>query len=80
MPHIEPGDAGIILKGDGTFQLWNTFKDIAPENLTPHQIEVGKILMGFAAALKLPQIMQVLHTVANDKNIFSETVDVGTKQ
>ena len=37
-------------------------------------------LMAFAAALKLPQLLDVLFQVANDPNVFSQAVDVGTRQ
>lgn len=75
LPKFEDGDAGIILKADGTFLLWNTYKDLNPANMTERQLEQGKVLMAFAAALKLPQIMDVLLQIASDPAIFDNIVD-----
>ncbi len=77
MPKFEDGDAGIILKADGTFRVWNTIKD--PTHPTEAQLNQGRILLAFSAALQLPQIMDVLLTVANDPAVFNETVDIGRK-
>jgi hypothetical protein len=57
-PTIEPGDAGIILKADGTFRVFNTIAD--PTNLTPAQLELGRKLLALAAVLKDPEILNLL--------------------
>lgn len=61
-PTVEEGDAGIILKADGTFRVFNTFKD--PTNLTPAQREVGKKLIALAAALHDQTILDLLYNGA----------------
>lgn len=80
LPAFETGDAGIILKADGSFQLWNTLDKPSAETLTPRQIEQGEILMAFSAALKLPPLMSVLKQVANDPEVFDQIIDTGRKQ
>jgi hypothetical protein len=77
-PRFEDGDAGIILKADGSFRVWNTIKD--PGNPTPYQLEQSRILLAFMAALKLPQIMDVLFQVASDPEIFPKVVEHGLVQ
>jgi hypothetical protein len=57
-PTIEPGDAGIILKTDGTFRVFNTIAD--PANLTPAQLELGRKVLALAAVLKDPVILDLL--------------------
>lgn len=61
---IEEGDAGLILKKDGSFHLFNTHKDIDQSALTERQVEQGKILLSFSVALQSPQIMELLHSLA----------------
>lgn len=75
IPKFEKGDAGIILKSDGSFVVWNTFED--PANPTARQIEQGEALLAFSAALKVPQLMDVLLNVAKDPAVFDQTVNVG---
>jgi hypothetical protein len=78
IPKFESGDAGIILKASGEFIIWNCFPD--PANPTEHEREVGKTLMALAAAIRVPQILDVLNSLANDANIFPKSVDTGVKQ
>jgi hypothetical protein len=77
IPKFEPNDAGIILKADGNFVIWSTFED--PSHPTEQQTKRMSYLMAFAAALKLPPIMDVLLQVANDPAIFKDVVDTGPK-
>jgi hypothetical protein len=79
LPTLEEGDAGIILKKNGEFLLWNTHAAIDPENLTERQAEQARILAAFTAALRIPEIMAVLLDVASDPHIFGSTIDVGRK-
>jgi hypothetical protein len=76
-PKFEDNEAGITLKADGTFIIWSTFKD--PSHPTEQQIKQMESLTAFAAALKLPQIMDVLVRVANDPVIFDTITDTGPK-
>jgi hypothetical protein len=57
-PKVEEGDAGIILKADGTFRVFNTIAD--PANATPIQIEMGRKLLALAAVLKDPEILTLI--------------------
>jgi hypothetical protein len=72
---IGEGDAGIIIKADGSFQVFNTFKDYDPNNPTPEQLEVGQKLTAIAVALKFKPVMDLLKQMANDPEIVGETVD-----
>jgi hypothetical protein len=61
-PTIAEGDAGIILKADGTFRIFNTIAD--PTNLTPAQRELGQKLLALATALQDPVILDLLYQAA----------------
>jgi hypothetical protein len=65
---IQEGDAGIVLKRDGSFQLFSTGA-IDADNLSPEQISQAKILNALAVALAIPQIMEVLFRMAEDPDI-----------
>lgn len=67
---IEEGDAGIILKPDGSFQIFNTHRHIDGANLTPEQLRQGKILLALATALAHPQLLDVLMEASNDPDIM----------
>jgi hypothetical protein len=78
IPKFEKGDAGIILKANGEFVVWNTFENpAAPDEA---QLETARKLMGLAAALRLPQVMDVLLQVASDPTIFSQPVNIDSRQ
>jgi len=79
LPQFEEGDAGIILKANGSFVVWNTHKNINPETMTEKELWQGKALMAFAAALKIPQIMDVLMQVATDPQVFDQVISTGVK-
>jgi len=66
---ISEGDAGIILKEDGSYQVFNLHADLEADNLTPRQIEQANILLGFTMALKFPQIMEVLYKLSKDDRL-----------
>lgn len=72
---IEHGDAGVILKPDGTFKVFSTGID-GP--LTPAQEAQGKKLIALAIALRYPEVMSVLERMANDPDIVGEGIDLGT--
>jgi hypothetical protein len=65
---IEEGDAGVILKKDGTFQVFNTHTDLDPKNLTEMQIQQGRMILGLTIALKVPEIMEKLIELALDES------------
>lgn len=62
-PTVEEGDAGIILKADGSFRIFNTIAD--PTRLTPAQRETGKKLIALATALQDPVILDILMQAAS---------------
>ena len=76
---IGEGDAGIILRADGSFQIFNCHSDLDPQNLTERQIEQGETLQALSVALQIPQVMEVLLRMASDPAIVGDTVDVGPK-
>jgi hypothetical protein len=77
MAPIKEGDAGVILREDGTFQIFSSGK-IDPENLSQGQVEQGRKLNALALALSLPQVMEVLLRMADDPAIVGEPgVDLG---
>lgn len=70
-PTFDEGDAGIILKKNGDFQIFNTHKSIDPNNLTPEQLAQGKRLI--AAGL----VMQHSHLLEMVLNAAAEAVPYG---
>jgi hypothetical protein len=71
---IEHGDAGVILKPDGTFKVFSTGVDGA---LTPAQEAQARKLIALAVALRFPEVMAVLERMADDPNIVGEGIDLG---
>jgi len=72
---IESGDAGVILKPDGSFKVFSTGKlDVA--NLSEEQIQQGKVLLALAVALKYPEIMDILMMAATDPAIVGDGIDL----
>jgi hypothetical protein len=72
---IEDGDAGVILKADGSFKVFST--GVSGE-LTPAQIEQGKKLIALSIALRYPEVMAVLERMANDPALVGDGIDLGT--
>lgn len=73
---IQEGDAGIVLKPDGTFQVFSTGK-IDPNNMTEAQLEQGEKLVALSLALSIPEVLNMLKTMANDPEIVGKTMDLG---
>lgn len=73
---ITEGDAGIILKTDGTFQIFNTHRMIGSE-LTATQLAQGEKLLALACALQHPEIMDTLIKMSNDPNVGVGGIDRG---
>ncbi|AMB48323.1 hypothetical protein [Methylobacterium sp. AMS5] len=74
---IEEGDAGVILKEDGTFKVFSTAK-LGADGLTEAQQKQGTLLMALAVALKNPTIMETLITMSRDPRVVGENpVDLG---
>ena len=71
---IAAGDAGIIIKADGTPQIFNTY---TPEQLaspTPEMTETMQKLMALMTAWNLPPVMDVVLQIANDPNVVGSQV------
>lgn len=68
---IENGDAGLILKADGTFQIFST-GEVNPDRLTDRQIDQGRKLNALALALAIPNVMHVLLQMADDPQIVGD--------
>lgn len=72
---IQEGDCGIVLKPDGTFQVFST--GVKSSGLTPEQMEQGNKLVCMIVALKTPQIMHMLAELANDPAVKGAGVNLG---
>lgn len=66
---IAPGDAGLLIKTDGSIQVFNAFDLSDPSQITEAQMETHEKLQALAVALRIPKIMSVLQTMANDTTI-----------
>lgn len=71
---VQEGDAGLILRKDGSWQIFNCHANMDPEKLTDRQREQGETLLAFAVALQLPEIMDILKKMANDPAIVGDAV------
>ena len=69
---IKDGDVGIILGADGEYFAFNAHSKFDPVELTETQLDQGGILQALLVALKYPQIMDVLKTMANDPAVVGE--------
>lgn len=62
---VGEGDAGIVIRKDGRFEVFTVGKLTEP--LTPEQIQQGKTLMALAYALQTPEIMATLERAVEDQ-------------
>lgn len=69
---IKDGDVGIVLDTDGNYFAFNAHSEFDPAKLTETQLEQGGILQALLIALKYPQVMAVLKTMANDPAVVGE--------
>lgn len=70
---IGEGDAGVVIKSDMTWQVFNTHKNVTADTMTETQIAQGKRLLGLAVALRFPAVMEMLIRMSNDPDICSQT-------
>lgn len=68
---IAPGDAGIIIKSDGSFRIFTT-GDFDPNAPKPEQIAQAEAILSIAVALSVPQVMDILRDMARDPNIVGD--------
>lgn len=73
---IVDGDAGVILKADGSFQIFTT-GHINPQALTPAQEEQGRKLVALATALSVPQLMDMLIEASRELGADEPMIDIG---
>jgi hypothetical protein len=66
---ITNGDAGIILKENGSFEIF-TSGDLKNGTLTNEQQVQATKLMALSAALSIPSVMDTLITLSEDKEVF----------
>jgi len=71
---IQRGDAGIVLKPDGTFQVFST-GEIDPETLTDAQIDQGRKILALAYALKNPAILDQLYMASETMTAMEVTLN-----
>ncbi len=57
---IEDGDCGLILRKDGSFNLFNCHSDFDPTNVSPELLKQGAILHAFSVALRVPALLDFL--------------------
>lgn len=74
---IAEGDAGIVIKADGSFQIFTT-GTIDPRAMTESQIRQGQLLMALATALNTPELLQVLLEASNELHAdAADVLDIG---
>jgi hypothetical protein len=71
---IATGDAGIIIKADGTPQIFNTYTKAQLESPTPEMTQTMQKLMALMVAWNLPPVMDVVMQVANDPAIVGSQI------
>jgi hypothetical protein len=74
---IVDGDVGVILKQDGSFRVFNCRRDMKLEDIEGVVEEQGRKLLGLAAALSTPALMDFLVDVATDpeaSDVFAKTL------
>jgi hypothetical protein len=74
---IEAGDAGIILKADGSFRVFNCHEGLNPDNVTEAQKDQARKMMAFAVALQVPAVMEILYDFARNPDIVGSLFDRG---
>ena len=73
---IQKGDAGIVLRADGSFDIFNCFEFTGePIVLTPHQLETGEKLLALTIPLRVPEVMRLLQSMAHDPDIVGEPLE-----
>lgn len=75
---VQDGDAGFILRKDGSFQIFTT-GHIDPNALTARQQEQGQLLTLFALVTSSPQIRDMLTNIVNDVTGGGPLIDLGNK-
>lgn len=75
---IQDGDAGLILRKDGSFQIFST-GTIDPDALTKRQQEQGELLTLFALVINSPEIRSMLTDVVNSVSGNGPLIDLGPK-
>lgn len=70
-------DAGIVLKEDGTFRVFNLHKDIDPNNITEAQGAQMRKIMALTFVLQTPELLDQLYDAAAQVAAVTGTVDFG---
>lgn len=68
---IEDGDCGVILRKDGSFQIFSTGV-INPNEMTGRQEEQGALLIAIAVCLNLPELKKNMLKLASDPGILAQ--------
>lgn len=64
---LQPGDCGIILRSDGTFQAFSsTSPDVGNASFTECNLEAAQKLTALSVALANPQVMAVLLNISSE--------------
>jgi hypothetical protein len=75
---IETGDAGIVIKADGSVKIFNTHKHLDHNNMTHEQLAQGEKLLALAVALSTPEIMNLLIEMSNDPRFVGNDINLGS--
>ena len=73
---IQEGDAGLILKPDGTFQIFTT-GEIDPKGLTDVQMDQAIRLNCLALALTSEEIMEMLIRIVESEEMDGKRIQIG---
>ena len=68
---IEEGDCGVILRKNGTFQIFST-GHINPNALSEIQLEQGLLLTAIALCLKTPGLKENLLKMASEASLGAD--------
>ena len=75
---IATGDAGLVIKADGTVQIFNTYTQEQLASPTPEMTQTMQKLMALMVAWNIPAVMDVVIQVANDPAVVgSEVMSTG---
>lgn len=82
MPVLESGDVGVVVKPDGSFQVFSSgMAGIDESNMTEEQRQQGKRLIALAVALNSPDMIETLVSAACDDDVYRQDriIDYGSK-
>lgn len=77
-PKVYKGDAGVILRADGNFQIFTiTDGPITPETMTDVQKWQGAVLMAFALLMNAPTVMDAVNVAGDGLKVVDNSKAAG---